>query len=144
MAGVKALGKIVDKWKRVSAGAQAEYLAGIEDPRTDWASATSNAESAYEKGIQASVSQKRFGKGVKKAGTGKWQAMARMKGPHRWSEGIGLATNAYAEAFEPYHRALGAITYPARGAKGDPANIARVAIVAKTLHELKLRLKGGA
>lgn len=144
MPGVKALNKIVDKWRRVSAGAQAEYLAGIEDPRADWAAATAAAEDAYDKGIQQSVSQKRFGKGVKKAGTAKWQAMAKLKGPHRWSEGIGFATDAYSMGFEPYHRALGAITYPKRGAKGDPANIARVAIVAKTLHDLKLRMKGGA
>lgn len=143
MAGVKALAKIVEKWKRVSAGAQAEYLAGVEDPRKDWAASTSAAEDAYDKGIQQAVAQKRFGKGVKKAGTVKWKAMAILKGPHRWSEGIGLATDSYSTAFAPYHTALGAIVYPKKGPRGDPRNIDRVAAVAKTLHELKLRIKGG-
>jgi len=143
MAGVKALDKIVAKWDRVSAGAQAEYQAGVTDPRKDWAAATKAAEKAYEQGIQQAVAGKRFGKGVTKAGTAKWQAMAIAKGPRRWSEGIALAKEAYSASFAPYHTALGAIVYPAKGAKGDPGNIARVAIVAKTLHELKLKLKGG-
>lgn len=144
MPGVKDLGKIVEKWARVSSGAQAEYEEGIRNPRKDWAAATSAAESAYDKGIQQAVAAKRFGKGVKKAGTGKWQTMALQKGPHRWSEGIGFATSSYADAFAPYHSALGAITYPSKGPKGDPGNIARVAIVSKTLHDLKIRMKGGA
>ncbi len=143
MAGVKALDKIVDKWDRVSAGAQAEYTAGVEAPRKDWAAATKAAEKAYVAGVQAAIAAKRFGKGVAKAGTAKWQAMAIAKGPMRWSEGIRLAKAAYAEAFAPYHTALGAIVYPEKGPRGDPGNIARVAIVAKTLHDLKIRLKGG-
>lgn len=143
MAGIKSLDKIREKWKRVSAGAQAEYEAGVREPRRDWASATAAAEDAYRKGVTLAASAGRFGKGVKKAGTSKWQAMALKKGPHRWAEGIGFAEDAYATAFAPYHTALGAITYPAKGPKGDPGNIARVAIVAKVLHELKLRIKGG-
>jgi len=143
MAGVKPLDKIVEKWDRVSSGAQAEYEAGVKDPRTDWSSATKAAEKAYNAGVQAAIAAGRFAKGVSKAGTAKWQAMAIAKGPMRWSEGIRLAKSAYAEAFAPYHTALGAISYPIKGPRGDPANIARVAIVAKTLHELKNRIKGG-
>lgn len=143
MAGVKPLDKITAKWERVSASAQAEYEAGVKDPRRDWAAATKGAEKAYDAGIQAAIAAKRFGKGVAKAGTAKWQAMAIAKGPRRWSEGISLAKTTYAEAFAPYHTALGSISYPEKGPRGDPRNIARVAIVAKTLHDLKLRIKGG-
>lgn len=143
MAKVKSLDKIKEKWERVSRGAEAEYRAGVEDPRVDWASATAAAEEAYKKGIALAIAAGRFGKGVKKAGTSKWQAMAIKKGPSRWSEGIGLATEAYSAGFAPYHTALGAITYPPRGPKGDPGNIRRVAIVAEVLHALKVKLKGG-
>ena len=143
MAGVKPLDKIVEKWDRVASGAQAEYEAGVRDPRKDWAAATKAAEKAYDAGVQAAISAKRFGKGVAKAGTAKWQSMAIAKGPGRWSEGIRLAKDAYSSAFAPYHTALGAISYPEKGPRGDPRNIDRVAIVAKTLHTLKLRIKGG-
>jgi len=143
MAGVKSLDKIREKWERVSAGAQAEYEAGVADPRKDWAAATKAAEKAYDAGIQAAIAAKRFGKGVTKAGTAKWQSMALAKGPRRWAEGIALASDAYSAGFAPYHTALGAIVYPEKGARGDPRNIARVAIVAKTLHDLKNRIKGG-
>lgn len=143
MAGVKSLEKIKEKWKRVSSGAQAEYEAGVADPRRDWAIATKAAEKAYDAGVQTAIAAKRFGKGVAKAGTAKWQNMALAKGPRRWAEGIGLAEDAYAAAFAPYHTALGAIAYPEKGPRGDPRNIDRVAIVAKTLHNLKLKIKGG-
>lgn len=143
MAGIKPLDKIAEKWDRVASGAQAEYEEGVRNPRKDWAAATKAAEKAYDMGIAAAIAAKRFGKGVAKAGTAKWQSMAIAKGPGRWSEGIRLAKAAYTEAFAPYHTALGAISYPEKGPRGDPGNIRRVAIVAKTLHELKLKIKGG-
>ena len=95
MANIKSMDRITEKWKRVAAGAGEEYRVGIENPRTDWATATKNAESSYEAGIAAAVGRKAFGKGVGKAGTGKWQAMALAKGPGRWAEGIGLSGEAY-------------------------------------------------
>lgn len=143
MAGVKSLDKIVEKWNRVASGAQAEYEAGVRDPRKDWASATKAAEKAYDAGVQAAISAKRFGKGVSKAGTAKWQSMAIAKGPRRWSEGISLAKETYAAAFAPYHTALSSIVYPEKGPRGDPRNIDRVAKVASTLHALKIKIKGG-
>lgn len=143
MAGVKSLDRITEKWKRVSSGAQAEYEDGVRNPSKDWAIETAKAEAAYTQGIQKSIADKRFGKGVRKAGTTKWQIGAVTKGPGRWAEGIGLSADAYSSGFGPYHAELGRIEYPEKKSRGDPANIARVAIVADRLHKLKLRLKGG-
>jgi hypothetical protein len=144
MAGVKPLDRIREKWKRVSSAAQAEYEAGVKNPRTDWATATKGAEEAYKKGVMQAAAAGRFGKGVSKSGTSHWQEMAIKTGPHRWSEGIGVAEERYAAGFRPYHEALEALVYPAKGPKGAPENINRVAVVAKKLHELKLSLKGTA
>lgn len=143
MANIKSLDRIEEKWKRVAAGAGEEYRVGIENPRTDWASATRSAESQYNAGVQAAIARKAFGKGVTKAGTAKWQAMALAKGPSRWSEGIGLSGDAYRAGFEPYARVIAGLALPARGAKGDPKNIARVAAVAKALHDEKIKRSGG-
>lgn len=144
MAGVKPLDRVTEKWKRVSGGAQAEYEEGVKNPSKDWATETAKAENAYTQGVQKAISDKRFGRGVRKAGSSKWQTGAMSKGPGRWAEGIGLAEDAYAAGFGPYHAELGRIDYPEKKARGDPANIKRVAVVAEKLHALKLRLKGGS
>ena len=143
MANIKSMDRITDKWKRVAAGAGEEYRVGIENPRTDWATATKNAESSYDAGVQAAIARKAFSKGVGKAGTAKWQAMALAKGPGRWSEGINLSGDAYRSGFEPYARVIAGLTLPVRGRKGDPKNIARVAAIAKALHDEKIKRMGG-
>ena len=143
MANIKSMDRITEKWKRVAAGAGEEYRVGIENPRTDWATATKNAEASYTAGVQAAIGRKAFGKGVGRAGTSKWQTMALAKGPGRWSEGIGLSGEAYREGFEPYARVIAGLTLPPRGAKGDPKNVARVAAVAKALHDEKIKRTGG-
>lgn len=143
MANIKSMDRIEEKWKRVAAGAGEEYRVGIENPRTDWATATKNAEPQYNAGVQAAIGRKAFGKGVGKAGTSKWQAMALAKGPSRWMEGIGVSGDAYREGFEPYARVIASLTLPPRGAKGDPKNIARVAAITKALHDEKIKRSGG-
>ena len=143
MPPIKSLDQISAKWARVSQGSQQSYEDGVKSPRASWAQNTAAAEGNYEKGVQASIARKSFGKGVKKAGDDKWQKNTLEKGPARWSQGIGLAQNAYQEGFSPYASVISATTLPARGPKGDPANIQRVAVMAKALHDKKLQLKGG-
>ncbi len=139
MPAVKSLSDISAKWSRVSQGAQGDYIDGVTNPRKDWATETANANDNYKKGIQASISQDRFLKGVKKAGTSKWQDGAINKGPGRWAEGINQATGKYEAGFKPYRDVIERTTLPKRGAKGDPANIQRVAILAKALHDEKMK-----
>ena len=143
MANVKSMSRISEKWKRVASGAGAEYEEGVRNPRADWAEETSKAEGTYEQGIQSSIGRKAFGKGVKKAGTSKWQENAIRKGPGRFAEGVSLAQSAYEEGFAPYREVLARTALPARGPKGDPKNLMRVAIVAKALHDEKIKREGG-
>jgi hypothetical protein len=142
MPVIKDLSKISAKWTRVTAGATQEYTEGIQNPRTDWATATAKAEASYEKGIQASIARKSFGKGVKAAGSTKWAEGAITKGPMRYSQGVGLATALYEKGFAPFRETIANTTLPARGPKGDPANIQRVAVMAKALHDKKLSQLG--
>lgn len=137
MAGIKPLNSVGDKWARVAGGAQAEYEEGVKNPRRSWSTETARAEKAYEAGVQAAIARKAFGSGVKAAGDEKWQRNAIEKGPQRYAQGVGLAQGDYEKGFAPYHQALSNLTLPARGPKGDPKNINRVAIVAKTLHDIK-------
>lgn len=143
MPAIKSLDRIVAKWKRVAAAAGEEYRVGIENPKADWMAQTKAAESRYEAGVTGAISRKGFGKGVSRAGTAKWQAMSIAKGPGRWSEGIGLAGDAYSTGFAPYAAVIARTSLPPRGPKGSAQNIQRVAVIAKALYDEKLKRMGG-
>lgn len=141
MAQIKSLDAIGTKWQRVTSGAQAEYEDGVKNPMKDWGKETQAANQNYKTGVQKSIANDSFLKGVTSAGTKKWQENAVSKGPARYAQGVLLAGDAYSQGFKPYRDAIQSLTLPARGPKGDPSNINRVAVIAKTLHDVKL--KGG-
>lgn len=142
MAEIKDLSASADKWKRVASGASAEYEDGIRNPRKNWQENTAAAAPAYDQGVQAAITRKSFAKGVNAAGNQKWQKNALEKGVPRWAQGIALAADAYAAGFSPYREVIARLTLPVRGPKGDPKNIDRVRVIAKALHEEKLKRQG--
>lgn len=143
MAKVKSMERVGKKWETNASNAQSAYTDGVQNPRTDWATATAAAETAYQTGVQNAITKKRFGSGVKKAGTAAWQKGAIEKGPTRFAQGVQGAQEAYKKGFEPYHTVLSNIQLPARVEKGNPANLNRVAAVANALHAEKLKRIGG-
>lgn len=143
MPEVKSLDRISAKWARVAAVSQSEYEDGVNNPKRDWAEATKAAEGNYERGVQQGIQNKRFGKGVSKAGTARWQTRAATVGPARWADGINQSRSNYETGFAPFRETIQRTTLPARGPKGDPKNIQRVAVIAEALHKQKLQLKGG-
>lgn len=138
MAQIKSLTRISDKWQRVTAGAGQEYAEGVANPTKDWKTETQAANAAYKAGLQKSMQNDSFVKGVVAAGSDKWQKNAIEKGTTRFAQGVGLAGDAYSKGFEPYRAVIAGTTLPARGAKGDPANINRVAVLATALHAKKV------
>lgn len=139
---VKSLDRIGEKWSRVTQAATQDYQQGIDNPRTDWATAAKAAEKNFAAGIQAAISRGAFGKGVTKAGTAKWQQNARDKGAPRFSQGVSVARSTYEEGFAPYRAVLAALNLPPRGPKGDPANIQRVSAVTTALRAEKMKRLG--
>jgi hypothetical protein len=138
---LKSMADISAKWARRASAAGPDYEAGLKSPKEDWATATKNAETAFEAGIQDAVSRKAFGKGVTKAGSEKWSRKALAVGPARYGPGVTAATTDYSTEFSPYHDAIERISLPPKGRKGDPANIERVRAIATGLRSLKT---GGA
>ncbi len=138
MVQIKPLSRIRTKYVAGTQANQAEYEAGVRNPKKDWARETAAAEANYEAGIQKSIAQKRFGKGVNKSGTENWQAKTLAKGPTRWAQGVALAAPDYEAGFAKYHAIIAGLTLPPRGPKGDPKNIQRVAVIADALHKAKI------
>ena len=142
MPAVKALDRISSKWARVASVSQPEYEEGVRNPRSDWAEKTKAAEGNYDRGVQQAIQQKRFGKGVARAGTAKWQKNSIEKGVNRWAQGIQVSQAAYEAGFQPYREVIMRTTLPPRGPKGDPKNIQRVAVMADALHKERLSRQG--
>lgn len=137
MPVVRALGKISEKWGRVTPQRAPEYEAGVKDPLKDWAKETTKANDAYKAGVQAAVSKDMFAKGVAKAGTEKWKRKATEVGPRRFAEGVAVGAPDYEKGFAPYRDVIEKTVLPARFAKGDPRNIDRVRTMAGALAEAK-------
>lgn len=140
MPPVKSLDAISEKWARVVGVSQADFEEGVRNPRKDWKTETLAAAQNYAAGVTKAVAEKRFDKGVTAAGTDKWKDRALMVGVGRWLEGVQTSRPNYERGFAPYREVIINTTLPARGPKGDPKNINRVAAVAKALHDKKLSM----
>ena len=142
MPAIKSTEASAAKWARRAGNAGPEYEEGVRNPRKSWAAETAASAGAYEKGVQASIANKSFEKGVKAAGDSKWQTNAIEKGPARFQQGVNLGEDAYSKGFAPYRAVIANTALPKRGPKGDPNNINRVSVLAKALHDAKLQRKG--
>ncbi len=138
MAEIKSLSTIAEKWATVTPQRQAEYELGVKNPKRDWADATLKAAASQAKAVAAAIAAKSFEKGVRKAGTSKWQEKTLSKGPVRWAQGVSLSQSDYEAGFAPYREIIARTALPPRGPKGDPGNIQRVAVLAKALHDAKV------
>lgn len=137
---IRSTSEIAAKFADVTPGRMDEYAKGVADPKRDWETETKAAEDNYNKGVQAAISAKRFGRGVAKAGTARWKERAITVGPGRFAEGVRDAGPRYAEGFGPYRDVIAGLTLPPRGPTGDPRNIDRVRAVAEALHKKRLSL----
>lgn len=137
MAFIRSIEHIAKKFATVTPGRTEDYRLGVENPRRDWASATVAAESAYESGVQQSIAKKRFGRGVKAAGTPTWQTGALEKGTQRWGPGVSLARDKFARNFAPYRDAIERVQLPPRYARRDPRNLERVKAIVNALVAVK-------
>jgi len=139
MPAIKPVSEIAEKWARVTPGRSADYQAGIQNPKRDWAEATKAAEEAWVQGIQEAASQRRFSRGVARAGSEKWKKKALELGASRWGPGVAAARDDYERGFAPYAEVIARTSLPPRGPKGDPKNIERVRVLAQALHEAKIK-----
>ena len=139
MAAIRSIERIAKKWATVTPGRTEDYRAGVEAPRKDWETATAAAESSYQAGVTQAIAEKRFGKGVRAAGTEKWQRNAVEKGTQRWGPGVAMAESAYSAGFGPIRDAIERVTLPPRFARRDPRNLNRVKAVVDAVVEASKR-----
>jgi len=142
MPAIKSMDRIKSKWKDVAGRSGDQYTEGVKNPRKDWKKSTQAANANWKAGTQQAITRDSFKSGVDRSSTETWQDGAINKGASRYGAGIELGQDAYAKGFEPYANVIAATTLPDRKPKGDPANITRVSVMAKALHDKKLSLSG--
>jgi len=135
---IKPISKISAKWKEIASQRGPEYAEGVKNPKTDWADATEGASENYKEGIARSIEKDLFSKGVRKAGTAKWQKRAVEVGASRYPTGIRASEQAFQEGFAPYHQVLTSLDLPPRYPRGDIRNYNRVQEVGKALNEKRM------
>lgn len=138
MAKVRTGG--AEKWSRKASQSTADYEQGVKNPRADWQQATVAATENQKQGVLDAISRGSFEKGVKKAGSAKWQTNALAKGQQRYVEGVQQATNDYESAVAPYMATIEGTQLPPRYPKGDPRNIQRVKAINDALRKKKLAM----
>ena len=125
------------RWKQNAGLATEAYVTGIENPRKDWATATADAEENWMLAVQEAANDKRFGKGVRNAGSDKWRQKATTLGASRFAQGVQAAEIAYEAGVKPYLDVIEAVVLPPRFPKGDPRNLERVKAICIALRKKK-------
>ncbi len=129
---------IAEKWKKVAPERADDYRRGVEDPAVKWAVPAKAAEANYEEGVRASIAEKRFGKGIDKAGDNSLRLPTIEKGTRRWPEGIAVAGPAYQAGFDPFRQVIAAVDPPRSYPRGDVRNLDRVKAYTVPLHNKKI------
>jgi len=138
MAEIKDVSRIAQKWARVAPQRTQDYSEGVASPRRDWAASASAAQATHTAAMQKAATANSFSKGVRAAGSAKWQSRALAKGPNRFAEGVAIAEPDYRAAFSPFAEVIARTTLPARFPKGDPRNLERVKVIATALNAKKM------
>ena len=122
-----------EKWARNSASAGPSYKEGALNPRREWESSAIEAEGLYESGISAAIADKRFGKGIQRAGQAKYDLGIKEKGVTRFTQSVVLPSSKsnYKKGFDPFADAIRAVTLPPRQPKGQ--NLERVRVIQDAL-----------
>ena len=138
MPVIRALDEVARKWSEVTPARATEYVNGVTNPKADWKANTTAAVGNYALGIQSSLANKSYDKGVAKSSTEKWKSKAITKGGARFGPGVSDAKNDYSSGFAPYRDVIANTSLPARYPKGDPRNIERVRVMAAALRAKKM------
>lgn len=137
MAKIRSVTEIAQKWARVAPTRTEDYTAGVQNPKEDWQRATEAAKDNWKQAITQAAQKGSFEKGVRAAGTAKWQRKAIEVGSRRWPEGVSVAQPDYEAGFAPYVSVIQATQLPPRYPKGDPRNLERVKAIAMALRKKK-------
>lgn len=139
MPKVRSIGKIAEKYGRVTPAKGHELEAGLRDPKKVWVEEAAAAGEAWRGGVEGAIARDGFVKGVVDAGQSAYIEPALKLGVSRYRAGVEFGIPKYSKKFAPFRDVIESTTLPPRGPVGDPANIDRVRTMAAALHDAKVK-----
>jgi len=139
---VRSVAESQAKFASRAAAAAPEYGKGVAGAGGKWLAGAQASESAYEQGVQDAVANKRFGAGVRKAGSQKYQDRATKLGPDRYRTGVAEGAADWGKGYAPHAQALSSLELPVKGMRGSEQNYGRSRAVGQALRAKKLELLG--
>ena len=143
MVDVKPINDVVTKWETRSGGATQDYTKGAVAAANKYATEAGAAAPNYQAGVTASFGRNAYQTGVQKAGAAKYSMGVTKKGGARYAGGITAGKESFSQGMTGVLSTLQGVTLPARGPRGSPGNIQRVAAIASALRAAKVG-SGGA
>lgn len=132
---IKPIAAIADKFVKRAGAAGADYASGVQNPRTDQATAAAAAAPVWAQAVSDAAARDAFAKGVRAAGSAKWMDKAKSIGAQRYPQGVQAAKADFEAGFAPYAQVLAGLTLQPRGIKGT--NVGRVQQVVDALRKAK-------
>ena len=132
---VKDIGTVAKKFKDRASAAAGDYGNGVAGAAGEWEAKSTAAEELYKQAVVEAAGKGRYGQGVR-GSAAKYQKNATTLGPQRYTQGIGNAQDAYAQAMAPVLQTIASVNLPPRQIKG--MNGARSEAVAVALRKMKV------
>lgn len=137
---MKSANEAVTKWQTRAGSASGDYAEGARSTDKDQAQRAIAAKGVYQQALTESFSRDAYAKGLSRSGKGGWLAGVEQKGQQNFSTGVSadIARNKYVQNSSKYDSARKAADGLPRAARGNPANLNRVAAVAAALRAVKV------
>lgn len=131
------------KWQSRASGASADYATEAVAHAQDFVKNGVAAAPTFKAAVQAGDIDRRFARGIQKAGAEKFTRGITNKGAGRYSGGITAGLPDYQANVSPYLDTLRGVTLPQRQPRGSPANLERVRAVNQALNARRVAMMAG-
>lgn len=142
MVNVKPISAAGAKFVRNAGAATQEYAANAKAAGDAYATGAVAAAPTFKAAVSAPNIQGAYASGVQRAGAAKYARGVDQKGSARYGPGVAAAQGDYVAATQPYFDTIASTQLPARGVRGSPGNIQRVAALATALNQKRQQMKG--
>jgi hypothetical protein len=119
---IRPAAQTADKYAANSAANVGSYKDGVQNPRREWAAATSAANDTYKTATQAAIAEDRFARGITAEAGAKQKSNAVTLGSARYPQGTSAAKSEWAKETQPILDAMAAVPDMPRGVKGSEQN----------------------
>ena len=134
---VKDPATVARKWTTRAAAASGDYAAGVKEAGGDWEANTIAGAGNFAAGVQQAITDGRYERGVREAGSQRYVSRASTIGANRFAPGVQASEAEMQRGIAPVLQTIAGITLPPRRPKGDPGNMERANVVAQTLRKMK-------